>query len=60
MPTLKLSLDPETYDPLSVAASPHLRPPDWHAEALLRQALGLSFPLPTEPQRAKEPTEAHQ
>jgi hypothetical protein len=60
MPTLKLSLAPETYDALFAAASSHLRPPDWHAEALLRQALGLSFPLLTELRPAKEPTETHQ
>jgi len=59
MPTIKLALDPEAFDALSAAASANLRPPDWHAEALLRQALGLSFPLAAEPQRAKEPTEAH-
>jgi hypothetical protein len=58
MPTLKLSLDPQTYDALCAAASSHLRPPDWHAETLLRQALGLPFPLPAEPQRAKKPKEA--
>ena len=46
MPTLKLSLDPETYEALSQSASSHLRPPDWHAEALLRHALGLPFPYP--------------
>jgi hypothetical protein len=48
MPTLKLSLDRETYDALYQAASSHLRPPDWHAQALLRQALGLPFPIPAQ------------
>jgi hypothetical protein len=46
MPTLKLSLDHETYDALYHAVASHLRPPDWHAQAILRQALGLPFPLP--------------
>lgn len=46
MPVLKLSLDQETYDALYHSAASHLRPPDWHAQALLRQALGLPFPMP--------------
>ena len=56
MPTLKLSLDQETYDALYQAAASHLRPPDWHAQAILRQALGLLFPMPAkdEPKVAVE------
>jgi hypothetical protein len=44
MATLKIGLDDETYAALIDDASRHLRPADWHAKALLRQALGLPFP----------------
>jgi len=46
MPTLKIRLDDETYTALMSDAAHHLRPADWHAEAMLRQALGLPFPYP--------------
>jgi hypothetical protein len=46
VPTLKLPLDSTTYTALLDEAARHLRPADWHALALLRQALGLSVPLP--------------
>jgi hypothetical protein len=37
---LKIGLDDETYTALMADADRHLRPPDWHVKALLRQALG--------------------
>jgi hypothetical protein len=43
---LKLELDPETSEALYLAAERELRLPSQQAEALLRQALGLPFPLP--------------
>jgi hypothetical protein len=48
MATLKLALDSETYAALMHDAARHLRPADWHAKVILRQALGLSFPYPAE------------
>jgi hypothetical protein len=44
MPTIKISLDQETYGCLSEAAVRELRPIPWHALVLLRGALGLPFP----------------
>jgi hypothetical protein len=49
MATLKIALDPETYTALMDDAARHLRPADWHAKAILRQALGLPFPYPPTP-----------
>jgi plasmid stability protein len=46
MATLKIALDAETYTALINDAARHLRPADWHAKAILRQALGLPFPYP--------------
>ncbi|MGH8069286.1 MAG: hypothetical protein ACRERE_29435 [Candidatus Entotheonellia bacterium] len=46
MATLKIQLDTETYTALMEDAGRHLRPADWHAQAILRQALGLPFPYP--------------
>jgi hypothetical protein len=48
MATLKLQLDTETYTALIEDAGRHLRPADWHAQAILRQALGLPFPYPAD------------
>jgi hypothetical protein len=50
MATLKIQLDTETYTALIQDAGRHLRPADWHAQAILRQALGLPFPYPDEMQ----------
>ena len=49
MDTLKIRLDHETELALIKDAARHLRPADWHAKAILRQALGLPFPYPAEP-----------
>lgn len=49
MDTLKIRLDHETELALIQDAARHLRPADWHAKALLRQALGLPFPYPSDP-----------
>jgi plasmid stability protein len=49
MATLKIRLDEETYTALLTDAGRHLRPTEWHAKAILRQALGLPFPYLTEP-----------
>jgi hypothetical protein len=58
MPALKLVLDPETLSALREAAAAHLRPADLHAEALLRESLGLPVPIP--PKRtAQPPTEPY-
>jgi hypothetical protein len=54
---LKLDIDGETYDKLIEVACRERRPPDWHAEVLLRQALGLPFPYP--PMRRDEHSEAN-
>jgi hypothetical protein len=43
---LKLGLDDETAYALKEDASQHLRPADWHAKALLRQALGSVSAMP--------------
>jgi hypothetical protein len=43
---LKLDIDGETFDKLIEVAFLERRPPEWHAEVLLRQALGLPFPFP--------------
>ena len=45
MPRLRLDLDTETFDSLVAQASAELRPVQLQAEVLLRQALGLPFPL---------------
>jgi plasmid stability protein len=49
MDTLKIRLDHETELALIKDAARHLRPADWHAKTILRQALGLPFPYPSEP-----------
>jgi plasmid stability protein len=54
MATLKIALDAETYTALMMDAARHLRPADWHAKAILRQALGLAFPYPA-PANTDEP-----
>jgi hypothetical protein len=48
MTTLKIALDREMYAALMSEAARHLRPADWHAKAILRQALGLPFPYPAD------------
>jgi plasmid stability protein len=49
MATIKLRLDDETFTALLEDARRHLRPTDWYAKAILRQALGLPFPYLAEP-----------
>jgi hypothetical protein len=44
MPTIKISLDQETYQCLSATAVHELRPVTWQAFVLLRRSLGLPFP----------------
>ena len=56
MATLKIGLDDETYTALMDDATRHLRPTDWHAKAILRQALGLPFPYP-DGKSVEEPTQ---
>jgi hypothetical protein len=53
MPTLKVPLDDATYEALLENASAHLRPPLWHAAAILKMALGL--PIPAAVQSANAP-----
>jgi hypothetical protein len=57
MPTIKISLDPETYSCLSDCAGRELRPIPWQALVLLRGALGLPPTKPTADQ-AHTPAEA--
>jgi hypothetical protein len=47
MPTLKVPMDNDTYEALLENASQHLRPPLWHAAAIIRAALGLPIPTMT-------------
>ena len=42
MPRLRLDISAEAYNRLSEAAAKEHRPPLWHAEFLLAQALGLA------------------
>jgi hypothetical protein len=53
MPTIKLTIDSETYDRLSDSAVRDLRPIPWQAVVLLREALGLTFPCPKKPDERK-------
>jgi hypothetical protein len=46
MPRLRIEIDQQTYDKLAESAVRELRPVVWHAEALIRRALGLPFPVP--------------
>lgn len=57
MPTIKISLDPETYSSLSDSAVRELRPIPWQALVLLRGALGLRLPMPAQDE-PKATTEA--
>jgi hypothetical protein len=60
MATIKLGLDDETFTALLEDARRHLRPTDWHAKAILRQALGLPFPYPPESTgQALNPSQEH-
>ena len=43
MARLRLEIDPETYERLVAQAVAARRPVGWHAEVLLRRALGLPF-----------------
>jgi hypothetical protein len=43
---LTICLDEQMHSALMQDASRHLRPTIYHAKALLRQALGLTFPYP--------------
>jgi hypothetical protein len=48
MPTIKLTIDSETYRRLSDSAVRDLRPIPWQAIALLRAALGVTCPYSKE------------
>jgi hypothetical protein len=43
---IKLDLDPQLADALIDAAQREIRHPHQQAEAILRQSLGLPFPVP--------------
>ncbi len=45
MPRLRLDVDTETFESLVAHATAELRPVQLQAEVLLRQALGLPFPV---------------
>jgi hypothetical protein len=53
MPTIKLTIDSKTYQRLSDSAVRDLCPIPWQALVLLREALGLTFPCPKEPDEGK-------
>jgi len=53
MPTLKLNVDPETYQRLVECADRERRPLVWQAAVALRRAVGL--PFPPEPDEGAEP-----
>jgi hypothetical protein len=46
MARLRLDIDQETFERLREVALQERRLPEWQAEVLLRQALGLPFPYP--------------
>jgi hypothetical protein len=46
MPRIRVDLDTETYERLLEVSMRARRPVPWHAEVLIRQALGLPFPYP--------------
>jgi hypothetical protein len=54
MAGLKIVLDKETLDALERRAQSERRPLDWQAEVLLRQSLGLPFPLPKDSEAANK------
>ena len=49
MPRLHLELDSETLEALVAHATAERRPARLQAEVIIRQALGLPFPLPLTP-----------
>jgi plasmid stability protein len=55
MAILRLGLDEETHAALMADAARHLRPADWHAKAILRLGLGLTFPYPKSPEDGLNP-----
>ena len=60
MPTIKISLDSETYASLSNIAVRERRPIPGQAFVLLRQSLGLPFPLEMNTDKPLAPgTEKH-
>ncbi len=50
MSVLRINLDVDTFERLQSAAVAERRPLPWQAEVILRQALGLPFPYPEQPQ----------
>lgn len=56
MPKLKLVIDEETFAALEQRATSERRSTDCQAEVLIRQSLGLPFPIPAknDEDRAKE------
>jgi hypothetical protein len=48
MATIKVYLDDEVFERLTESAVSELRPISWHAEVLIRRALGVHFPYPQE------------
>ena len=57
MPRLKLVIDDETFEALEQRAQSERRSADWQAEVILRQSLGLPFPLPIQGSEKKEDSE---
>jgi hypothetical protein len=55
MPTIKISLDPETYKSLSSAAVRERRAIPGQAFVLLRSSLGLPFPMDPKTDQAMAP-----
>jgi hypothetical protein len=47
MPRIRIDLDEETYSALMHKADEERRPLQWQAEVLIRKALNLPFPYPS-------------
>lgn len=54
MPRLKLVIDDETFEALEQRALSERRSADWQAEVILRQSLGLPFPVPIQDKQKEE------
>jgi hypothetical protein len=58
MPRLKLVIDDETFEALEQRARSERRSTDWQAEVILRQSLGLPFPVPIQANQKEAPAVA--
>ncbi len=58
MAILKIRVDESVLTSLSERAESERRPPDMQAEVLLRQSLGLPFPVPVEGENGEKAASA--